>query len=262
MATKEVEINVETVLNAKYAYLEMRKKRTPPMAIIALADMQQDPNPFLNVVTDHRHVTLIGQIRLTETYDPVAMALRYVRSGVNAVSLFTDKHIYTQGMDDLLLVARGVKHTPVLAQDFILNPYHVAEARASGASGLMLYSSILDPVELRDVVSTAQRWKMTTILQANNEQEMLHAAELSPHVIAVGDGVMFNRERDLPLLERLRSLVPFYTRLMPMGCLVSLDDVAAVLELEVDAIIVDETLTKPRYESEQLSEMLDAHVER
>jgi indole-3-glycerol phosphate synthase len=259
MATKEIHINLETVLAAKREYLDVRKAKTPPMAMIALADMQHDPSPVLNTMTDGKHITLIGQIRLTESYDPVAMALRFVRSGVDAVSLFTDKFIYTQGMDDLLLVSRGVPHTPVVSQDFMLNEYHVAEARASGASAVTLHASILDAVDLRNMVSTAQRWRMTTIVQVANEHELMTAAEFSPHVIAIGEGVMFNREHDLPMLQRYRSLIPFYSRLMPFGCLNDLNDVAAVLAVGVDAIVVDETLTRSRPEFEELSRMLEVY---
>ena len=259
MTTKEIEIDVETVVAAKKEYLTIRQQKTPALAMIALADMQLNPHPVLNVVTGGRHITLIGQIRYTETYDPVASALRYVRNGVDAVSLFTDKNIYTQGMDDMLLVGRGVRHTPVIGQDFILSEYHVAEARAAGASALMLYASLLDTVTLRQVVSATQRWRMTAILQVNEASHLEEVHELSPHVLAVGDDLFFRKDRDLPLLKYMTRHRPYNTRLMPFGCLKTLEDVGAVLEVGVDAIVVDEALTRPRYEYEQLRLMLEFH---
>jgi len=259
MTTKEIQIDVETVVAAKKEYLTIRQQKTPNLAMIALADMQKSPRPVLNLMTDGRQITLIGQIRYTETYDPVASALRYVRNGVDAVTLFTDKNIYTQGMDDMLLVGRGVRHTPVIGQDFILSEYHVAEARAAGASALMLYTSILDTLTLRRVVSATQRWRMTAILQVNETDHIEEATELSPHVIAVGDDLFFRKERDLPLLKYMSQHRPHNTRLMPFGCLKTLEDVNAVLEIGVDAVMVDEALTRPRYEYEQLRLMLEFH---
>jgi len=260
MTTREIEIDVGTVVAAKRQYLAMRQEKTPKGAVIALADMQRRPNPVLNVVTEG-DITLIGQVRHTETYDPVATALRYLRAGVDAVSLFTDKRIYTRGMDDLLLVSRGVQRTPVICQDYIINEYHVAEARAAGASAVVLYASVLEPMELRRVVSMAQRWKMSTLVQVSTEEEAMRAAELSPHVIAVGDDLFFKSERDLPLMEALRPLVPYNTRIMPVGCLKTLEDVAAVLEAGTAAIIVDDELLRPRHEYEQLRLMLEFHTE-
>ena len=259
MTTKEIEIDVPTIVNAKQRHLDLRQEKTPSEAVIALADMQQRPKPVLNIVTGGNHVTLIGQIRYTEMYDPVAAALRYVRNGVDSVSLFTDKNIYTKGMDDMLLVSRGVQRTPVICQDYILTEYHVAEARAAGASAIMLYSAILDYVQLRRLVSITQRWRMTAIVQVSTEDDLAVAAELSPHVIAIGDDLFFNRQRDLPLFELLHKHLPFNTRVMPVGCLKTLEDVSAVVEHGTDAVIVDGDIIKQPQEYEQLRLLLEFH---
>jgi indole-3-glycerol phosphate synthase len=256
MTTKDLDLDVRMIIAAKQYKLNIRQDNTPNAAVVALADMQQHPMPILNVVTGGEEVTLIGQITHTETYDPVATALSYVRDGVDAISLFTDHRIYSKGMDDLLLVTRGVSSTPVIAQDYILNEYHVAEARAAGASALVAYASMLEPADLRLVVSSAQRWRMTTIIQVNDDKQLEHAIGISPHVIAIGIDQHFYFERDFESLVKLRSRAPFNSRVMPLGCLRSLRDVEAVLQLGVDAIIVDETLIKTRHIYDKLCEML------
>lgn len=256
MHPESVRIDLENILTAKNRYLAHRQTKTPPLAVIDLARLARRPIPVLNIVTEQEPALLIGQITHTETYDPVAAALRFVRDGVDALAMFTDQRVYSQGLDDMLLVSRGLK-SPLICQDYILNEYHVAEARAAGASALVLYASLLERPALRRVVSSTQRWRMTSIVQVSTEEELHFAATLSPHVIAVGTEPLFDRGRDLPLLQNLCPFVPYNMRVMPLGCLQSMQDVEAVAALRVDAVIVDEKLLKPSHHYDALRTLLD-----
>lgn len=259
MTSKEDPQDLTTILEAKKRFLQKRQEKIPNVAVLALAEMQARPAPVLNMVTAGEYVTLIGQISLEETYDPVSAGLRCIRDGADAVSFLTDRRIYSKGMEDLLLVARGIGNSPVICQDYILDEYHVTEARAAGASAVVAYSAILEPQALRNIVSLAHRWKMTSIVQVSNEKEMSYAASLSPHVIGIGDGFTqyFNRERDLPMIRRLAPMMPFHARMMPLGCLRDIADVADVVKLGVDAIIVEESLITTQDTYEQLRTLLD-----
>lgn len=251
--------SLNTIIAAKIFFLEQRQETIPNAAVLALAEMQDRPVPVLNTVTAGDHVTLIGQISLDETYDPVATGLRYMRDGAEAVSFYTDKRIYSKGMEDLLLVARGIRNTPVICQDHMLSEYHVTEARAAGASAIVAYSATLNQETLRNVVSLAHRWKMTSIVQVSDEKELSYAASLSPHVIGFGDGFAqyFDRDFDLPMIRRLAPMIPFHCRMMPLGCLQEIDDVAEVVKLGVDAIIADEDLITTSETYEQLRPLLN-----
>ena len=208
MTTKELELDAKMIVAAKFRHLAVRQEKVPMAAAIALATMQANPRPLLNIVTRDDPVTLIAQITHTETYDPVASALRYIRDSVDAVTLFTDGKIYSKGLDDLVLVSHGIRNHPVICQDYILNEYHVTEVRTAGASAVILYASLLEPLELRRVVSLAQRWRMTTIVQVSNADELAYAAHLSPHVIGIGTGVEFDRDIDLELMRPSYAICP------------------------------------------------------
>lgn len=255
MSTDELRIDAQTTIAAKKHHLVMRQEKTPLSAVTALANMQKAPRTVLNVVTSEHQVTLIGQIRHEKVYDPVATALRYLRYGVDGISLYTDNKIYSKGLDDLSFITQGI-NSPILVQDYTVNEYHVTEARAAGASALVLYASLLARDELRKVVSLTSRWRMTGIVQVNTEEEILYAESLSPHVIGVGLDHDFVAGRDLKKLERLRPYVAFNTRFMPLGCIRKIADVKAVLDIGVDAIIVDETLLKNEATNRRLFELL------
>jgi indole-3-glycerol phosphate synthase len=241
MTFSPVHAETHDIVSRKRQQLQMRQAKTPTAAVIALAEMQRRPFPVLNYVTGGEMVTLIGQVTYAETYDPVGASLKFVRAGVDAVAFFTDRLVYPTGLDDLLLVSRGVKR-PVISQDFVLNEYHVTEFRAAGAAALTLYASVLEPVMLRRAVSVTQRWRMAAVVQVANDEHLALAAALSPHVIAVGDPDIPDPDHDLHLLEHLRPLIPRYAQAMPLHALTALAQVRAALDLSVDALIVGDDL--------------------
>lgn len=246
---------LEDILAAKRQYLDERRAKTPTEAVIALADMQRKPQAVLNTVTAGGHITLIGQITRSETYDPVAATLAYLREGTPAVSLFTDEAVYGRGLDDLLLVARGV-NIPVISQDYILDEYHVIESRAAGASALALYSYVLEAAMLRKLVSITQRWRMTSIVQVSNEEELAYAQNLSPHVLGINAGFGSTSQDDLACFKKLRPKIPYNIRCMILSPFSSVGEIYMALEMGVDALMISEKLFNTRGTAAQLQEIL------
>lgn len=246
---------LDHILAAKRQFLAERRAKTPIEAVIALADMQRKPQAVLNMVTGGGQVTLIGQIARSETYDPVAATLAYVREGVDSVSLFTDETVYERGLDDLLLVSRGV-NVPVISQDYILDEYHVVETRAAGASALVVYSYVLDQPVLRKVVSVAQRWRMTSIVQVSNEEELAYAQSLSPHVLGINAGFGSAWADDIACFQRLRPKIPYNMRCMILSAFSTVDEVRTAIELGGDAIMISEALINTRGAAGQLRDLV------
>jgi indole-3-glycerol phosphate synthase len=231
------QLDTERILAAKRERLSERQGKVPAAAVLRLAEMQRAPYPLLNVVTGGDHVTLLGQVTYGEVYDPVGSALHLIRAGVDAIAFFTDTHVYDRGLDDLLLVSRGIRR-PVLYQNYVLDEYHVAETRAAGAAAVTLYASLLEPDVLRQTVSIALRWRMATVVQVETREQLEQVSELSPHAIAVGNPHQFDTEHDLALLDTLRPHLPRFTQVMLLGGLTTLDHVQAALNLRVDALML------------------------
>jgi indole-3-glycerol phosphate synthase len=252
---------LKAIIALKQQRLLDRKSKTPIQAVRALASLQKRPQPVLSTITHNAPVVIIGQIKyklaqtglLTDSYDPVSAALRYVQERVDAVSLFTDETGYMGGLDDMVLVSRAVD-IPVISEDYILDEYQIVESRAAGASALVLSAAVADPPTLRSLVSATHRNRMTAIVEVRSRQELEYAISLSPYVIGLG-----NRDSSLRsqfgLIQELRSLVPDNMRVMPMAALKTLDEVTAAIGLGIDAMLVRETILQDPVQSAQLHEL-------
>ncbi len=260
MTTKKLTPQLDTVIAAKRYYLSKRKAHTPLEALRALASMQKRPSPILSTVSgSDEPVVVIGQIKHnvehngSMAYDPVGTALRFVHQDVDAVALFTDQFIYEEGLDDLMFVANAIDR-PVISQDYVLDEYEIVEARAAGASALLLSAAILDNDTLRRMISATQRNLMTAIVQVHNTNELRYAISLSPHVICLStDNPMTPEiELDLEMTRRLRDMIPAHTRVLIGENLTTVDEVKAIAHLDVDAIMVSEQLMQVTGSAEAL----------
>jgi indole-3-glycerol phosphate synthase len=244
MLIEELVVDPQIVMQARAETLTQRKARTPIEAVRALASMQKRPLPFLNTVTDDSAMLLIGQVRYsqrTDGYDPVAMALRFAAAGADAIALFTDDSLYPADLDDLVMLSRAVS-IPVIGQNYYTDEYQIVEARAAGASALMLYAGLVDHSLLRTLVSSTQRNRMTAVVEVHDLDELDYALGLSPYVISLssarpgqGPGAIIN-------LHALRDRIPVGTHAILSDPLYTLDQVAAARALHVEAVIVHESL--------------------
>src|SRR6266704_589397 len=94
-----------------------------------------------------------GAIR--EDLDPVAHAQAYVRGGAVSISVLTDELHFGGSLDDLAQVVSAVP-VPVLRKDFILDELQLYEARAAGASAVLLIVRALTSDGLRVLARAAR----------------------------------------------------------------------------------------------------------
>lgn len=252
MTTKELP-RIEMIVEARRQYVQERKALTPIEAMRALASLQKRPQPILNAISasvdEKAAVTLIGQVSACpgDTAETGADARQLAESGVDAISVLTDLEIEAHSLDRLVAVTGDVS-LPVISQDVIVDEYQVVEARAAGASGLVLRSSILEPIPLRALVSATQRNRMTAIVEVSSMSQLEQAVNISPYVIALSMIDPLTGEPVSTPLEAMRALIPPHIHVMLAERLGTLDEIEMAVALKVDAVLVaDNLLFDPYY---------------
>jgi len=110
-----------------------------------------------------------GTIR--DDIDPVEHARAYVRGGAVAVSVLTDEAHFGGSIDDLRSVAAAVP-VPVLRKDFVINEVQIHEARAAGASAVLLIARIMNAKQLDGLARIVRSLDMTPLIEVHAPHEL------------------------------------------------------------------------------------------
>ena len=134
---------------------------------------------------------------------PASFAAAYEEGGAAAVSVLTEPTFFGGSIDDLRTVRETV-HVPVLRKDFVLDPLQLFEARACGATAVLLIVRILSSAQLAELYQTAVDLGLGVLVEVHERSELEVAFGVDPAVVGVN-------ARDLDLftvdLERVREVI-------------------------------------------------------
>jgi indole-3-glycerol phosphate synthase len=225
-------------LRARSAELqrEVEQARLPPPFRAALR------RPNVAVIAEvKRRSPSAGSIR--EDLDPIDRALLYGTHGAAAISVLTDGPYFGGSMADLRAAA-GRSLVPVLRKDFILDELQILEARAAGASAVLLIVRALDASRLQALMACAAAAGLETLVEVHNLRELDTA-------LAAGAGIIGVNSRDLDTFKVdtagawkiLRKVPPDLIAVAESG-LSRREDVVRAAEAGADAVLVGTALSQ------------------
>ena len=136
------------------------------------------PGPdALTVLSAPGGVHLIAEVKraspskgaLADIPDPAVLAAEYAAGGASVISVLTEQRRFGGSLADLEAVRAAVT-VPVLRKDFVVDPYQVWEARAHGASLVLLMASALEQDRLTAMRSRPVLADPTTMVTTRVEQ--------------------------------------------------------------------------------------------
>jgi len=154
--------------------------------------------------------------------DRAERARTYAAGGAAAISVLTEPDRFAGDLSHLAEVVNAVDCVPVMRKDFIVDTVQVLEAKAAGASGVLLIAAMLDDRELASLLDSAFAHDLFVLLEAFDEDDLARIAALlgKPGYAdrAAGDKLLVGvNTRNLRTLEvdagRLAALAP----LLPGG---------------------------------------------
>jgi indole-3-glycerol phosphate synthase len=98
----------------------------------------------------------------------------YASAGAAAISVLTEPTRFDGSMDHLRLAAAALAplKVPAMRKDFLVDPYQVVEARASGAGGVLLILRMLPRAQLEAMIEQALELNLFALLEAFDEQDI------------------------------------------------------------------------------------------
>jgi len=102
---------------------------------------------------------------------PSAVVTYYEEAGVSAVSVLTDEMFFGGTIADLREASAAV-NIPILRKEFIIDPYQIYEARANGASAVLLIAAVLSVGQAQDLAGLAAEIGLEVLMELHGTDEI------------------------------------------------------------------------------------------
>jgi indole-3-glycerol phosphate synthase len=191
--------------------------------------------------------------------DVATLAAAYEAGGAAAVSVLTEGDHFRGCLEDLRTAAGGTA-LPLLRKDFIVDPYQVYEARAFGASAVLLIAALLDDRDLGELAALARDLGLDVLLEVHDASEMARALKVEHVVIGINNRDLRTFEVSLQTSLSLAGLVPAGRLLVAESGIKDRADVEKLASAGVDAVLVGESLLRQGEAAEAVSVLVDPPV--
>lgn len=208
------------------------------------AEAMPDPLPFL-ARRDPTRVGLIAEVKrrspsagaINPGLDPVGLAAAYRDGGAMAISVLTEGAHFGGSLQDLARVTQAVE-VPTLRKDFLLDPVQLFEARASGASALLLIVRALDQATLRMLIALARDLRMEALVEVHDREELARALEADARCIGVNARNLADFTIDTPRALELVASIPRDHFAVAESGMATRADVERAAEAGADAVLI------------------------
>jgi indole-3-glycerol phosphate synthase len=181
-----------------------------------------------------------GSIR--EDLDPGERASLYAAHGAAAISVLTDGPYFGGSMQDLRVAAERCP-LPLLRKDFILDEVQILEARAAGASAVLLIVRVLPRARLEALLRYAADLSLDALVEVHTPSELGAALESGASVIGVNSRDLDTFRIDTETAWKIVREVPSNCTAVAESGMAEPIDVMRVAEAGADAVLIGTALS-------------------
>ena len=182
------------------------------------------------------------------------IAKEYEQAGASAISCLTEP-FYFQGQDRYLKEITEAVNIPVLRKDFTVDEYMIYQAKAFGASAVLLICAILDNAQLKAYLELTKELGLDALVEAHDEWEADRALNLEAKIIGVNNRNLHDFTVDMGNSIRLRSMAPADTVFVSESGIKTAEDIRILQENKVDAVLSGEILMRSNDKKAALEEL-------
>ena len=200
----------------------------------------------------HKRPAVIDEIKkaspskgvIRTDFNPAEIAQQYEQAGAACLSVLTDVDFF-QGADENIVIARNHCALPALRKDFLIDPYHVVEARALHADCILLIVACLSDQQLEEMSKTAFEHQLDVLVEVHDEDELERALRLSEQcILGVNNRNLKTFDVDLNTSLRLKKLLPASRVLVTESGIATPADVEMMQANDIHTFLVGESFMK------------------
>ncbi len=195
-------------------------------------------------------LSIIGEIKkaspskglIRQDFNPVALAKEY-ENCVDALSVLTEEDFFLGSPSYLAEVAASV-NLPILRKDFIIDAYQIYQAKALGASAILLILAILSPSELEEYIKLANGLGLEALVETHSVEEAKIALEAGANIIGINNRDLNTFDVDLDTTLDIAKIIPQGKILISESGFHTGEDIAHIKDAQIDGILVGESFMK------------------
>ena len=256
---------LDKIVAHKKKALAKLKESVPLSSLEKLAQTVERPRGFRQALACFPEVALIAEVKkaspsagvIRNEFDPVEIGKIYEDCGASAISVLTDNHFFQGSLSSMQEVRQAVR-IPVLRKDFIIDPFQIYEARASGADAVLLIVAILSDRELVAFLALCRELGLETLVEVHTEEDLNKAIEARADVIGINNRNLKTFEVDIETTLDLITELPKGITWVSESGITNRHDITRLGEAGVDAVLVGTTLMKAADIGAKVRELLQA----
>ncbi|MEE2754515.1 MAG: indole-3-glycerol phosphate synthase TrpC [Candidatus Latescibacterota bacterium] len=219
--------------------------------VIERSNLISKPRSLFDRLAEGDEVSIIAEIKkaspskglIREDFNPVEIGKIYEANGACGISVLTDEK-YFQGADSFLADVHQNIDLPLLRKDFTVDSYQIYEARAIGASAVLLIVAALTPNELSSFISVSRKVDVDALVEVHTAEEAKIAVDAGADFFGINNRDLKTFTTDLAVTEGVIPELPRDALVVSESGIHTRADVERVRDAGADAILVGESLMK------------------
>ncbi|MCR5717519.1 MAG: indole-3-glycerol phosphate synthase TrpC [Oscillospiraceae bacterium] len=241
---------LEKICQMRTSQLLREKERIPLSEMRRLAENAQ-PRPGFIQALEKPGLSCICEVKkaspskglIRADFHPAELAKAYAQAGADCISCLTEEH-YFQGSSDYLREIADAVTIPILRKDFIFDEYQIYEAKAIGASAVLLIAAILDDVQLQAFLNLAHSLGLDCLVEVHTAEEVERAQKCKPHLLGVNNRDLRTFSVDLGHTAALSAMRQTGQLFVSESGIKTNADMRTVQKNGADAVLIGETLMR------------------
>lgn len=249
--------------------VEIKKKRINERAynmedmMIKIAKGQKRPSFYEALAKEG--LSIIGEVKkaspskglIKPDFRPLEIAKQY-EGAVDAISVLTEEAFFL-GKDDYLETISSEVSLPTLCKDFILHEHQIYNAKALGASAILLIVAILTDENLKNYGDIAQTLGLDVLVEVHTEEEVQRALKSGAKIIGINNRDLKSFVTDIGTTIKLRPLIPGRILVVSESGINTTHDIQILKKAQINAILVGESFMRTEDISVHAKEFKDAY---
>ena len=232
--------------------IEEQKKEISPVKIREIAESMERNTEFpFEKALGKPGMSFICEVKkaspskgiIAEDFPYLKIAKEYENAGVAAISCLTETDYFLGSDKYLQEIAREVR-IPVLRKDFTIDPYMIWQAKAFGASAILLICAILSEAQVREYMKIAEELGMSALVETHDEDEIEMALAAGAKIIGINNRNLKDFTVDINNSVRLRERIPKEIICVSESGIKTPEDVGVLYKNGTNGVLIGETLMR------------------